>query len=283
MSSWVIPSSAERPENVGIGFEHHVWGMKKHRSIARGDLIYFWQSKASFVALGVATTDVVAAEPDDAPWNDGVEYTHRFGLTLLSDAPTSAPSWTQVANALGVGGSIQGPRPFDDSAQEAALRSYFTRGGPADLVLPEHRLDIEGLSQDQRRHADVSIPMRDGQAAFRQQLESAYGHACAVTGTRVPRTLEAAHIVQFRGIKSHDVRNGLLLRADVHRLFDAGLLDVVPSSGSGFTVELDPSLYGDPTYSHLHGRALLQPTSAAGPDPAALQRHREEVGRRGTA
>ena len=44
MSSWVIPSSKDRPENVGIGFDHGQWGMRRNRAIARGDLIYFWQS-----------------------------------------------------------------------------------------------------------------------------------------------------------------------------------------------------------------------------------------------
>ena len=139
MSSWVIPSSAERPENVEIGFKHHVWGMKQHRPIARGDLIYFWQSKASFVALGVATTDVFPADPDDTPWNDGVGYTHRFGMDLLSDAPTSAPRWSQVQSDLGIEGSIQGPRPFEGSAQEEALLSYFA---PATTPAVESRIVV---------------------------------------------------------------------------------------------------------------------------------------------
>lgn len=281
MSSWVIPSSAERPENVRIGFDHGQWGMRQNRAIARGDLIYFWQSGASFVALGRATTDVFAAEPDDAPWNDGVEYTHRFGLELVSDAPTSAPTWTQVASDLGVGGSIQGPRPFDGSAQEEALLSYFTASRPVDTLVPPHQLDVEGLSRDQRRHVQVMAAMREGQADFRRKVEAAYDHCCAVTGTRAPGTLDAAHIVRFRGLQSHDVRNGLLLRVDIHRLFDAGLLDVVPSAGGGFHVELHPSLHSDSTYGKLHRAALRQPTLNAAPDPGALQRHREELDRRG--
>jgi putative restriction endonuclease len=69
---------------------------------------------------------------------------------------------------------------------------------------------------------------RLGQGAFRLKVTDAYGRRCAVTGERTLPTLDAAHIRPFADVKAHDVRNGLLLRSDVHRLFDLGYVTVRP-------------------------------------------------------
>ena len=72
------------------------------------------------------------------------------------------------------------------------------------------------------------ITPRLGQGAFRLQVTDAYGRRCAVTGERTLPALEAAHIKPFSEVKAHDVRNGLLLRSDLHRLFDLGYVSVQP-------------------------------------------------------
>lgn len=56
----------------------------------------------------------------------------------------------------------------------------------------------------------------------------AYGGACVVTGEHSLPVLEAAHIRPYGAEGTHDVPNGLLLRADIHRLFDAGYVTVTP-------------------------------------------------------
>lgn len=288
MSAWVFPVSAGTPENVAIAFEHRQWGMKQNRSVESGDLIYFWQSSASFVALGMATTDTFAAEPSDAPWNDGVRYTHRFGLELVSDVPTSAPSWSQVKEDLGIEGSIQGPRSFA-KAQEVLLRSYFEPQGGSSGIFPsvptqlsDRPFDVPEALKHTPDLEDVVKARREGRAAFKRALNTAYAGQCAVTGTDIEGVLDAAHIVGYRGPLTNHVRNGLLLRVDIHRLFDRGLLDIRLSdaSPSGYSVHLDPALAQDPTYGALDGEPLRIAAPHDGPDPKALEQHRKECRQR---
>ncbi|HEL3785099.1 TPA: HNH endonuclease [Stenotrophomonas maltophilia] len=83
----------------------------------------------------------------------------------------------------------------------------------------------------------------------------AYGGCCAMTGCNVVDALEAAHIQPYTGLKSNDVRNGLLLRTDVHTLFDLYLLTVNPDS---LRIAVAPALQQS-TYFELDGRQLSIP------------------------
>ncbi len=62
----------------------------------------------------------------------------------------------------------------------------------------------------------ILVIPRLGQGGFRAEVTDAYGRRCAVSGERTLPVLDAAHIRPFREMKSHDVRNGLLLRSDIH-------------------------------------------------------------------
>ena len=67
---------------------------------------------------------------------------------------------------------------------------------------------------------------RIGQQRFRTQLFEAYTGRCAVSGCNVDEVLEAAHIENYSGPKSRVVSSGILLRRDLHSLFDAHLISV---------------------------------------------------------
>jgi putative restriction endonuclease len=67
---------------------------------------------------------------------------------------------------------------------------------------------------------------RPGQAHFRSEVLRAYGRRCAVTGEGVPELLEAGHIEPYIDGRSDHLQNGICLRADLHRLFDAGLIAI---------------------------------------------------------
>jgi hypothetical protein len=81
---------------------------------------------------------------------------------------------------------------------------------------------------DARTKVLATIVRRRGQSKFRSTLLRAYNHRCAVTGCEIEALLEAAHIVPYRGADTNVVNNGLLLRADIHTLFDLGLCWVDP-------------------------------------------------------
>lgn len=84
--------------------------------------------------------------------------------------------------------------------------------------------------EDARKRVIRKVNERSGQGPFRQAL-LCESDACAFTGTRVKEALEAAHIKPYRGKQTNDPDNGLLLRADVHTLFDCGLLRIDPANG----------------------------------------------------
>ncbi len=69
---------------------------------------------------------------------------------------------------------------------------------------------------------------RLGQGAFRAMVTDAYGRRCVVTGEKALPALDAAHIKPVSAGGLHRLENGLLLRSDVHALFDAGYITVTP-------------------------------------------------------
>ena len=87
--------------------------------------------------------------------------------------------------------------------------------------------DFDPVSiEDGRRRIAKMVTLRQGQPAFRNALMDAYERRCAITGCTIDAVLEAAHISPYRGIKTNHVTNGLLLRADIHTMFDCGLIKV---------------------------------------------------------
>ncbi|MBD2391999.1 pentapeptide repeat-containing protein [Aphanizomenon flos-aquae NRERC-008] len=75
-----------------------------------------------------------------------------------------------------------------------------------------------------------SPPPREGQEKFKEELTKKYGYKCLISGCEIKEIIEAAHIIPYRDLNSHDVANGLLLRVDLHRLFDAHLIAIHPTT-----------------------------------------------------
>lgn len=114
--------------------------------------------------------------------------------------------------------------------------------------------DIEGYSPqafDSRPLVKRQIRERRGQRQFRKDLRQRYGTRCLVTGCAVLAVLEAAHIVPHRGENDNHAENGLLLRADIHTLFDLDLLGIQPEQ---LRVELHPDITKE--YRDITGKSL---------------------------
>jgi len=130
----------------------------------------------------------------------------------------------------------------------------------------------ESDNGDRRQKAIAEVVRRRGQAKFRKSLLDAYGAKCAITACDAVEALEAAHIAPYRGDHSDHVQNGLLLRADIHSLFDLGLLSVNPATRK---VIIAKGLLGT-AYSNLAGSPLLLPKDQKHwPSHTALQNHFE--------
>ncbi len=111
---------------------------------------------------------------------------------------------------------------------------------------------------DERQRVLAAIVRRRGQPAFRKALLEAYAGRCAMTGCDVVDALEAAHIRPYSGRSSNVISNGLLLRADIHTLFDLYLISVDDTSSK---IEVAPSLRPS-AYGELQRRERRPPQSA---------------------
>lgn len=131
-----------------------------------------------------------------------------------------------------------------------------------EIRLPDSVTDLERLLQEVKR--------RLGQTEFRASLIEAYGGKCAITACDVLDALEAAHIVPHSEVESSDPSNGLLLRADIHTLFDRHLFGINPKTK---IVQVAARLSSS-SYQDLNG-ATLAPSNdeTSRPSPVSLEAH----------
>lgn len=111
---------------------------------------------------------------------------------------------------------------------------------------------------DARDRVYASIVRRRGQSKFRDALIVAYDGKCAITGSDVVDVLEAAHVHPYRGTATNVTTNGLLLRADIHTLFDLRLISIDPGTRA---VCVSPRLAGT-TYAELQSVTLRNPSGS---------------------
>ncbi|MER6514506.1 HNH endonuclease signature motif containing protein [Nonomuraea sp. NPDC001636] len=109
-------------------------------------------------------------------------------------------------------------------------------------------------------HKTRTVRVRNGQAAFRASLLEQFGEVCAFLGPVPAAALEAAHLYSYAENGKHHTHGGLLLRRDVHRLFDLGLIAIDPNT---MTLDIAPSTRTYPDYDKLHGRPLTAPLTKA--------------------
>jgi putative restriction endonuclease len=135
-----------------------------------------------------------------------------------------------------------------------------------------------GSTQDVLRFGEPYLTRaRLGQGAFRVLVTDAYGRRCAVTGEKTLPVLEAAHIRPYAEEGPHLVSNGLLLRSDLHTLFDRGYITVT----SDYRVAVSPRIReefsnGREYYKHHGDRLCVTPQSPSElPSPAFLRWHND--------
>lgn len=122
------------------------------------------------------------------------------------------------------------------------------------------------------------IRPRLGQGTFRVAVTDAYGRACAITGEHSLPALEAAHIRPYKHDGPHEVSNGLLLRADLHRLFDQGYLTVTVDLRLRVSGRLRVDYDNGKTYYPLDEQVLSPPaTPSELPSQEYLAWHNEHV------
>lgn len=172
---------------------------------------------------------------------------------------------------------LQVPRKYDltagegqriwEACLERSIRSTMARTAPMFTDQETARYGTPRL-----------IVPRLGQGTFRVAVTEAYGRACAVTGEHSLPAIEAAHIRPYSCDGPHDIRNGILLRADLHRLFDQGYVTVTPAHRFEVSSRLRADFSNGHCYYPLHGRRIsTPPSSSEKPANEFLDWHNSEV------
>ena len=181
---------------------------------------------------------------------------------------------------------IQGYRPLSNVGRnqwdriQARLES---QGLDSDDLEPAIIAEIDILNEQGiagfeasrvRERAWQQVTQRRGQSRFRDLLLEVYDSRCAVTRANEPVVLQAAHIEPYSGAASNVATNGLLLKSDIHLLFDRGLLAIEPDS---LTTVIAPSLRDGQFGLHEGQRILVPENPSYRPDPRLLHNHLEQA------
>lgn len=198
----------------------------------------------------------------------------RIGCVVLSDVVILAPSENVAA-------------PSDWKPNTVRIAGYDMTTGEGARVWNQLRaLDVRAA---QPEHSPLLITpggyasaklvaARRGQGAFRMMVTDAYDRRCAVTGERTLPVLEAAHIKPFAQHATHDIRNGILMRSDVHRLYDLGLVTVEPDLTFRVSQSIERDYSNGKIYYALNGKKIAVPNRPENqPDSDALNWHVRSV------
>jgi putative restriction endonuclease len=170
------------------------------------------------------------------------------------------------------------PVPASWSRNIVSGRRYDTGGEDGRRLwtaITEH-MPVEssrGFSESRYGEPTLIYP-RLGQGTFRVAVTDFYERQCAVTRERTLPILDAAHIRPFAAGGPNEVSNGLLLRTDVHRLFDLGYVTVSDDGRFEVGRRLREEFENGRDYYSMHGRSIFRPTdSRYRPEKEALHWH----------
>jgi len=116
-----------------------------------------------------------------------------------------------------------------DAACRELIRDYANAIDADGYEQPQAETSTSSSIIETRRRVLREISLRRGQRQFRERLISRYGFACQISGCAFPGLVEAAHIRPYAETNDNGAHNGLLLRSDLHTLFDLDLLAIDPA------------------------------------------------------
>jgi predicted RNA-binding Zn-ribbon protein involved in translation (DUF1610 family) len=291
MTAWLALAAGEDRQHGGNdGYEDHPssyysWDetVPNHASVRRGDRIALWDKRT---LLGVSIIESIdkgrsvkqfhscpqCGKADIKPRKTRRPRFRCNGCGATFDDPTTDSrevvtyrsrhdvAWVDLAGHLtapGLRAVCRSPRSqlsireLDWPRFERALRE----------VDPTLKLTVTEGRRDQIAggHRAATVRVRIGQAAFRNRLLARFHVVCAFTGPAPGAALEAAHLYRYSDSGEHHDDGGLLLRRDIHRLFDLGQITVDPAT---MTIDVGDDLSSFSEYSCLQGRPLQVPMTS---------------------
>ncbi|MFF2020881.1 HNH endonuclease [Streptomyces sp. NPDC058171] len=291
MTAWLMHLGKD-PKRVGGGYDdnsatHYSWDSRVPNAtgVQVGDRIVLWDGETSLGLSVIETIETGTGAKD-------LSSCPKCGKADIAPRKTMTPKyrcWTKECKA-------EFDRPAVETVDVITYRARYEAGWldlQGHLTAPELRaLCEEKKSQNALRrlrwdefrarvesgrnatplsvidraedviaggHAKRVVRVRKGQPAFRAALLNTFGEVCAFTGTMPATVLEAAHLYSYARKSVHHASGGLLLRRDVHRLFDLGEIAIDPHT---LTLDVAVATRAYPVYDQLHGRPLTVPVDA---------------------
>ena len=177
------------------------------------------------------------------------------------------------------------PTPEDFSPNIMTGKSYEGHSATAQKLLAAVRERLTHLGEIDDLFEESTDPERPlrlirgrvGQGGFRALVTDAYNRRCAISGERTLPVLEAAHIKDYAKSGPNRIENGLLLRSDIHKLFDAGYVTVTPEHRVEVSQRIREEFENGRDYYRFQGRELkVRPRGLSEqPDAGYLQWHNE--------
>ncbi|MBX7120955.1 MAG: HNH endonuclease [Opitutaceae bacterium] len=293
-NSWFRFLSKQSPDEVNF------WRPKNQndfRAIGPGDLFLFklhsplnyivgggFLLKHEFLSLQMAwdTFGITNGTPDQDAFERAIlehrsdaERSNPLGCTILVE-PFFWPDtdWIEV--------------PSDWSGNIVTGKTYDTNTEIGRNLWSDVQLRLRGRNSINENEADDPtsdrygkphlVKPRLGQGAFRISVINIYNRRCAVTGERTLPALEASHIKPYSRNGPHDPTNGILLRSDLHNLFDQGYLTITPDYRLEVSRRIKEEFDNGRHYYALQGHTIALPSrSDVRPDQHHLEWHRNNL------
>lgn len=200
-------------------------------------------------------------DEDHNPWSKiGNELGWKAQPMISEQKVTFRRDVSPKSGAARVSGGT--PHAISKSARLRPEDATPATASPSEEYTPE--------GGDERPLVERQIRARRGQQAFRDALIRRYGRRCMITGSELLDVIEAAHIKPYRKKNDHLPENGLLLRSDVHTLFDLDLVGIHPET---LRVELHPRVAHE--YRELARLVLRCPAGTRPSDKALTLRYEQ--------
>ncbi len=186
-----------------------------------------------------------------------------------------SPNLYKVLGLALVVGWIDGYFIFEGFSYKGEIHN--TKTEYSDDLEIENNIDHFNFSQitDTRARIIAAVIRRQGQQKFRKLLLDRYMGKCVITGCEVENILHAAHIIPYQGLTTQHPENGLLLRSDIHNLFDLGLIAINEKT---MTVLVSEKLASS-GYKQYDGKKMFLPNDQTlWPSTHALEAHRVWAG-----
>ncbi|MEM1054326.1 MAG: HNH endonuclease [Bacteroidota bacterium] len=255
---------------------HKIVGFGSWVSFARLSIAEAWSALGSsngypsLPELWTAVTGLAASQQTEAGG-----YQQIIGCDLIA-SPVFFPDEMWVDSPRNWAGSIVSGKGYSMDGGEG-LRIWQECLATAELLNSHVPIGNRPASEPEVRFGKGQVVYpRLGQGTFRFGLQRLYGR-CAVSQEHSLPALDAAHIIPYgQEGGTHSVRNGLLLRADIHRLYDAGYVAVTPDYEFRVSGQLRDDFDNGKVYYRLEekmsGRKIWTPADAQlKPDPSRLE------------